>query len=120
VKARRKRFRAQDLWEANVPRVELPAEVDRSGVSLTDAAGREASASLRPFPKAQPTVGQRSGVPRTDAAEAACSEEILAGQLGGLADPARNELLVELLILMDVEVAHAIMLGLARGEWIQR
>ena len=43
------------------------------------------------------------------------SKQFFAGQLRCLPYPARHELLVELVILVDVEVAHVILLGLHRG-----
>src|SRR4029079_5456898 len=43
-----------------------------------------------------------------------------AGQLGCLPDPARHELLVEVVVLVDVELAHVLALGLAGREWAQR
>ena len=42
-----------------------------------------------------------------------------AGQLRCLPSPARHELLVELVVLMDVKVAHFLVLGLAREERTQ-
>ena len=39
-----------------------------------------------------------------------------AGQLRCLPDPTRHELLVELVVLVDVEVAHVLVLGLAGGS----
>src|SRR5688572_24194069 len=41
-------------------------------------------------------------------------------QLRCLPDPTRQELLVERLILVDVEVARALVLGLDGREWMQR
>ena len=43
-----------------------------------------------------------------------------AGQLRCLSNPTRHELLVELVVLVDVEVARVLVLGLAGGEWTQR
>jgi hypothetical protein len=42
-----------------------------------------------------------------------------AGQLRCLSNPTRHELLVELVVLVEVEVAHFLVLGLARGERMQ-
>src|SRR5688572_13146757 len=47
-------------------------------------------------------------------------EERVAGQLRCLPDPTRHELLVELVLLVDVEVARVRVLGLDGGEWTQR
>jgi len=47
-------------------------------------------------------------------------EEIFAGQLRCLLDPTRQELLVEVVALVDMEVAGALVLGLDGGEWAQR
>src|SRR5262249_20632592 len=43
-----------------------------------------------------------------------------AGQLRCLPDPTRHELLVELVVLVNVEVAHFLLLGLAGGDRTQR
>jgi len=43
-----------------------------------------------------------------------------AGQLRCLPNPTRHELLVELVILVDVEAAHVLLLGLDRWDWTQR
>src|SRR5437899_8035100 len=43
-----------------------------------------------------------------------------AGQLRCLPDPTRHELLVELVVLVDVEVANFLLLGLAGGDRTQR
>jgi hypothetical protein len=42
-----------------------------------------------------------------------------AGQLRCLPNPARHELLVELVVLTDVKVAHFLVLGLAGEERTQ-
>src|SRR3954469_9345149 len=41
-------------------------------------------------------------------------------QFRRLPDPARDQFLVELIILVDVEVARVLGLGFARREWAQR
>src|SRR5438093_3184003 len=43
-----------------------------------------------------------------------------AGDGGRLLDPGRQLLLLELVVLVDVEVAHFLLLGLAGGERTQR
>src|SRR5271166_2453674 len=43
-----------------------------------------------------------------------------AGQRGGLLHPRRHLRLVELVVFMDVEVAHFLVLGLAGGDRTQR
>src|ERR1700694_2466078 len=43
-----------------------------------------------------------------------------AGQRGGLLHPRRHLRLVELVVLMDVEVAHFLVLGLAGGDRTER
>src|SRR5438093_2488256 len=43
-----------------------------------------------------------------------------ARQLAGLFHPSRHLHLVEMVVLVDVEVAHFLLLGLAGGEWSQR
>src|SRR5262245_6902127 len=43
-----------------------------------------------------------------------------AGDRGRLAEPRRQLLLVEWIVLIDVEVPHFLLLGLARGERTQR
>src|SRR5690606_12513210 len=48
------------------------------------------------------------------------AEAVPAGQLRGLLDPTRHQLLVDLVILVDVEVARPLVLGLDRRKRLQR
>src|SRR5205807_4295967 len=43
-----------------------------------------------------------------------------AGQLAGLLHPSGELSFVDLVVLVDVEVAHFLLLGLDGGEWTQR
>src|SRR5438132_2862839 len=43
-----------------------------------------------------------------------------AGQLAGLLHPSGELSFVELVVLVDVEVAHFLLLGLDGGEWTQQ
>src|SRR5262249_19800470 len=48
-----------------------------------------------------------------------CSHSF-AGQFAGLLHPSGELTFVELVILVEVEVAHFLVLGLAGGKWTQR
>jgi len=49
-----------------------------------------------------------------------CRSQSFAGQLAGLLHPSGELSFVELLVPVDVEVAHFLLLALAGGEWTQR
>ena len=63
-------------------------------------------------------VAQRSALPSGAISTPTASED-LTRQLAGLLHPVRELGLVELVVLVDVEVAHVLLLGLARRDRAQ-
>ena len=81
------------------------AAPEQSAATLTASSGSAPSAFLESSVRQLPSEQLRLWDP--------------AGQLRCLPNPARHELLVDLVVLVDVEVAHVLVLGLAGEERTQ-